>query len=367
MDNIFSWSDDFYTNIEIVDKQNMSLIEIINKITRISINIDEKSVRELNEIKPELTGYINAHFKTEEAMMSEYKLDKRHRAMHHKNHQLFKNDVANFLKDEKTFNKKKVINITNYLINWLAYHILNVDKMMARQIDHIKNGTAPEQAFEMEETITRNNSDPLLKALRAMFDIISEKNEQLEKANRELEDKVKERTIQLEMSNHKLKILSIQDELTGLMNRRYAQISISQQLAEMERNGDPVSILMIDADKFKPINDNYGHDYGDLVIKWIADHLTGIIRKEDIACRLGGDEFVIVCPNTRIDGAFKLGSKIVNTGSESFEINGVSCWQPSLSIGVAEASNDDTTESLLKKADIAMYKTKEKGGSGVSK
>ncbi len=367
MENIFNWSDDFYTDIKIVDEQHMKLIEIINQIARISIELTDEATDKLNKIRPQIVRYIKTHFDTEEALMTKYNIDARHQSVHIKSHNTFKDDVSAFLNDSKTFNKSHVINITDYLIKWLAYHILNTDKRMARQIDHIKNGETPAHAFDLEQQLISNDSNPLLKALRAMFDIISEKNDQLEKANRELENKVKERTIQLEMSNNKLKLLSIQDELTGLMNRRYAQISISQQLAEMERNRDPFSVLLIDADKFKPINDNYGHDYGDLVIKWVANHLTTIIRKEDIACRLGGDEFVIICPNTDLEGAFKLGSKIVNIGMEILEIKSVSCWKPSLSVGVAEASINDTTESLLKKADIAMYKTKEKGGSGVSK
>ena len=87
----------------------------------------------------------------------------------------------------------------------------------------------------------------------------------------------------------------MQDELTGLFNRRYAINAIDQLIGNWKRYGATFSVLFIDVDKFKSVNDNYVHEYGDRVLKWVANFFKNNIRETDIACRLGGDEFLIIC------------------------------------------------------------------------
>ena len=93
-------------------------------------------------------------------------------------------------------------------------------------------------------------------------------------------------------ANEKLEKISVIDELTKLNNRRFFMSELEKKIYNWQRYQEPFSLIYLDADKFKSVNDNYGHDIGDYVLKWISNFLQHNIRKTDIACRLGGDESI---------------------------------------------------------------------------
>lgn len=102
----------------------------------------------------------------------------------------------------------------------------------------------------------------------------------------------------------KLRTLSTTDELTGLHNRKYLLERMEQEISRSKRYGNALSVLLFDLDFFKVVNDIYGYEWGDVLLKSIADKLKGLIRKEDILTRYGDEEFIVVLPNTSEDNAF---------------------------------------------------------------
>ena len=119
---------------------------------------------------------------------------------------------------------------------------------------------------------------------------------------------------------------------------------------------------MIDADNFKEINDSYGHDAGDEVLKRLAIEMSHAVRSDDIVCRMGGDEFTAICPNTSLKGAMYLAEQIRQRIASLKLRAGEGCWAGSLSIGVATL-NEETNSlgSLLKIADESVYMAKRSG------
>ena len=102
----------------------------------------------------------------------------------------------------------------------------------------------------------------------------------------------------------KLKTLSTTDELTGLHNRKYLLERMEQEISRSKRYGNALSVLLFDLDFFKVVNDIYGYEWGDVLLRSIADKLKQLIRKEDILTRYGDEEFIVVLPNTSEDNAF---------------------------------------------------------------
>jgi len=168
----------------------------------------------------------------------------------------------------------------------------------------------------------------------------------------------------LEASKEELRILATTDPMTKLYNRRsFANIS-SNLLGQSKRESQDMSVLMIDIDKFKDINDVYGHDVGDTVIITLAENLRNMSRKGDIVCRYGGEEFVLLLPNTRVGGACTLGEKIRQQIEEFIvKIESGGQLQFTVSIGATEVDvqAEKNLEPALKRADVALYQAK-KGG-----
>lgn len=366
MNNIFfKWDKDLVTGINAIDTQHRGLIEIINTSLQLCFNNETISEAVIEDIYNKLQLYITQHFKTEEQLMKQFDVDSRHLDMHIALHNEFKETVANLFYDFSILvNPEKLGFVTEYLVRWLAYHILNTDKSLVRQIILIRDKEfSPELAFDQEVNFIESSTEPLLKALRSLFYLVSEKNKALTQANFELEEKIQSRTSELLDANKKLNKILMQDELTGLSNRRYAIHAIEQSIYNWKRYGLKFSLLFIDVDKFKAVNDNFGHEYGDKVLKWLSDFLRSNLRENDIPCRLGGDEFLIICNNCDAKNALSIGYKI-NKECKSYnlqELNG--CWVPSLSIGIAEVSeNCESTNDILRNADSAMYISKQNGG-----
>jgi hemerythrin len=365
----FQWDSDLKTGMKSIDDQHQGLVEIINETLQMCFNNQKISESRIKEIYSKLTLYVIEHFENEENLMKFYKIDTRHKDVHYEAHMDFKNNVSQLFSDISLLTDvDKFGEVIEFLIRWLAYHILNMDKSLVRQIDLIQDeNISPQNAYEKEQQLVESSSEPLLKALRALFYLVSEKNKELTKINSELEAKVKQRTESLLKANEKLEQISVRDELTGLFNRRYAMYEIEQMIANYKRYNKTFSLLYIDLDKFKSVNDNYGHEFGDKVLIWIAKFLKSCVRKTDIVCRLGGDEFLIICGFSSKENALNLGSKL-NKEFENYNNDEIfKYWKPSLSIGVGEIDCAcQTVTDILKKADEAMYKAKIEGGGRVA-
>ena len=365
----FQWDSDLKTGMKSIDDQHKGLVEIINESLQMCFHSQKISESKIKETYSKLTLYVAEHFENEENMMEFYKIDLRHKSIHYEAHMEFKKNVSQLFSDLSLLtNVDKFSEVIEFLIRWLAYHILNMDKSLVRQIDLISNeDMLPLYAYEKEQQVIENASEPLLKALKALFYLVSEKNKELVQINSELEEKVKQRTESLLLANEKLEQLSVRDELTGLFNRRYAMYEIEHMIENYQRYHKLFSLLYIDLDKFKSVNDNYGHEFGDRVLKWISKYLKDSVRKADIVCRLGGDEFLIICDSSSEDNALNLGDKLNKEFEKYGEEEIMEFWKPSLSIGVGEIDGAcQTVTDILKKADDAMYKAKILGGGQVA-
>jgi diguanylate cyclase (GGDEF)-like protein len=156
--------------------------------------------------------------------------------------------------------------------------------------------------------------------------------------------------------------MAVTDPLTGAYNRRYLEEQARHAIDALQRDEIPASLLLIDVDFFKRINDKYGHGVGDIAIKRLVEVISGRIRAVDILCRFGGEEFVVLLQGTAVDGAVAAandlralveGSRILPEGSVT------------ISIGVCEVRPGDTLDQWFKLADSALYLAKHKGRNRV--
>ncbi|OJF75826.1 MAG: hypothetical protein BKP49_10210 [Treponema sp. CETP13] len=370
MIEVFKWDQSFNTEISFIDEQHKSLVNELNKAINICLSEKKIEKNDLDELGKNLEDYIHTHLTAEEDLMQKYKLDERYVKKHEIEHNEFRKKCETFFGSisDTEINKAKIQKFIEYLISWLTYHILNIDKKLGRQIVLVKGGMPPEMAYIEDSKKTDRNSELLLKALQSLFTIVNGKNLELEKVNKTLEFKVKERTAELEAVNKKLKVMSMNDELTGLPNRRQALIIIEQCIKTWERYGTPFSVLFIDADRFKSVNDNFGHEAGDEVLKWISDFLCANYRNTDIVCRLGGDEFLVICTESNIDSSLKAAESFITKARAIRKNNPHKYWDISFSVGVSGISKEiHTPFDILKSADDAMYIIKHQGGNGLSK
>jgi diguanylate cyclase (GGDEF)-like protein/PAS domain S-box-containing protein len=164
-----------------------------------------------------------------------------------------------------------------------------------------------------------------------------------------------------------LRSQSVRDPLTGLHNRRYLEETLERELLRARRAEWPVGVLMLDLDKFKAINDTFGHDAGDEVLKAVAHVLQTRLRGTDLVCRYGGEEFVIVLPQTALPGTLERGDdirRLVRGLTLSHRTRALG--RVSVSVGAASfPEHGDTMGELLKAADAALYRVKAKGGDVV--
>jgi two-component system cell cycle response regulator len=158
--------------------------------------------------------------------------------------------------------------------------------------------------------------------------------------------------------------MAVTDALTGLHNRRYMAGQLQAFVSRAALGGEPVSVLVLDIDHFKAVNDGFGHDAGDEVLREFAVRLATNVRAVDLPCRLGGEEFVVVMPGTDMEDARRIAERIRrDVGSTPFRVmGGRELLTVTISIGVAAcAGPGDTPESLLKRADEGVYVAKAAG------
>lgn len=168
----------------------------------------------------------------------------------------------------------------------------------------------------------------------------------------------------LEQQAKRLERLSRTDELTGLPNRRAFDERLEIELQRTHRKGTRVSVLMVDLDDFKQINDTYSHVFGDAVLRTTGQALTDCMREVDMCARIGGEEFMVLLPETGLEGAVSVGQKIVARVRElNLAIGGV---HVTASVGVATLEDGDDEASLVARADANLYQAKREGKNRVN-
>ncbi len=185
-----------------------------------------------------------------------------------------------------------------------------------------------------------------IEKLNDMRKLMNLKNQLLDETNQELIIK-----------NEKLIQISTTDDLTQIYNRRKINEILNEEYARTMRYGTALSVIMLDVDWFKNINDTYGHQSGDHVLKKMSKFIKSLIRTVDSVGRWGGEEFLIILPDSNIDDALQLAERLrVKISKLHFE-KGISL---TCSFGITEYKAGDKTEEIIKRIDKALYKAKEK-------
>ncbi|WP_167143300.1 diguanylate cyclase domain-containing protein [Pseudomonas sp. OTU750018] len=199
-------------------------------------------------------------------------------------------------------------------------------------------------------------------ALAARFNELKRQREAaLQNNERVLEERVAERTQALEEANQRLSEQAMRDPLTGLANRTALQQHLSQALSRNQRRQELLVVMLIDLDGFKPINDLYGHGFGDLVLAEVAQRLNLQMRESDLAARLGGDEFVMVCESVHsAEAVQQLAERLLDRLNQPMTVEGHTV-HVAASIGIALSQEEDDTTTLIRRADAAMYQAKAAG------
>lgn len=247
----------------------------------------------------------------------------------------------------------------------VTYH--SVGKEITKIFEDIKKKTQPNTInVEVESEIK-----VLVSTYNDMIEVLDYNQKEREKSqekiikaqhdlNEKLEATVQLRTEELQRLNSKLKYLANIDPLTGLNNRRSFIELIKPSLKLSVRGNKSSSLLMLDIDLFKAINDKYGHDVGDAILKNFSQVMLDSIRESDICSRHGGEEFLVFLPNTNINSALILSEKL----REIFEKNRFKGIRYTVSIGVTEFYGKDIKKAI-KRADIALYSAKNNGRNKV--
>ncbi len=157
-----------------------------------------------------------------------------------------------------------------------------------------------------------------------------------------------------------LERLAYVDTLTGLANRRYVEITLNARLEELQRYGWRFGVLFIDIDRFKDVNDQYGHDLGDEVLKMVGRTLQNSVRPFDVVSRWGGEEYLVVIANVEGEALITAAnrSRVLVEESNMPDNGGI---RVTISLGATLARREDTIDSLIKRADQLMYRSKQSG------
>jgi diguanylate cyclase (GGDEF)-like protein len=215
--------------------------------------------------------------------------------------------------------------------------------------------------------------------MKPFSQILQEANQELGKLNlsyeqltvelKQAKEKAENFAQELKQANERLRDLAFKDGLTDLYNHRYFQDSIDHELSRALRYKKPFSLIMLDLDHFKKINDKYGHPMGDIVLKEVSKAIKNTLRDCDIAARYGGEEFAIVLPETELKGAAMVAERLRKV-VESLKIAANDfCIRTTISVGVTSylfASGKKEKSEIISEADNALYTSKNTGRNKTS-
>lgn len=244
-------------------------------------------------------------------------------------------------------------------------------KELMQQVNEVQSSKNTRKRINLSH-IENNELSQLQDHMNTMLFSMERDRERLledEKSKRDwLEEAVTKRTKDLQVLNEKLKTLATRDSLTGTLNRGSFFDTANHLLELSQRQKLPASFILIDLDYFKNINDTYGHFVGDKVLIHFTDTVQSMIRESDLIGRVGGEEFALFLPNTGLDNAFKLASKIRKAVVDStLEVDGETVIY-TVSQGVASSElKDCSVIELFKVADLKLYCAKDKGRDRVEK
>ena len=242
----------------------------------------------------------------------------------------------------------------------------NIDPLLEGLETHteIKLPGKPARYLDLRVTPLYNDLHTVNGRLIVFRDVTDRK--EVEQNLRRAMDRLQTQLIEIGTLQSQLREQAIRDALTNVFNRRYLEETLERELARAEREVYPLCVIMMDLDYFKDVNDTYGHEAGDVVLKSLADTVKRQSRHGDFVCRYGGEEFVLVMPNIGVETA-RLRAEELHQLINSLKIAyGVFTLTTTISMGVAMyPEHGKTKEELLRAADRAMYIAKNSGRNRV--
>jgi diguanylate cyclase (GGDEF)-like protein len=228
----------------------------------------------------------------------------------------------------------------------------------------VVRGVLAVQSYTPQVWYTQRDQELLTFVSRHIDTALSRRTaaEAIHAANLKLEARVQNRTRELDHANAKLQHENAHDALTGLPNRTYLQQRLSLAWSRFGSEGGHLAVMFIDLDRFKMVNDSFGHHFGDLLLMQAAHRLRGCLRETDMLARLGGDEFSVLAPDASLEAVIEIAERILVAFDLPFFINGHEVFS-SCSIGIVSADKQFHHEpaDLLRDADAAMYRVKSAG------
>jgi diguanylate cyclase (GGDEF)-like protein len=216
--------------------------------------------------------------------------------------------------------------------------------------------------LEIPEVASRDEIGLLTRTFNDMIQAQRAQRGEIEETNRNLKD----RNDRLEQLNEVLNQLSITDGLTKLHNHRFFQDHLTREIRRVERTQESLSILILDIDDFKRLNDRFGHAAGDEILTRIAQILHGAVRGSDLCARYGGEEFVVLAPGTDTAGAYQLAEKVRTAIAESSFIVDDSLRPQRVTVSIGVAAFCGNRKRFFQKADQALYRAKADGKNCVA-
>ncbi|MBW2495508.1 MAG: sensor domain-containing diguanylate cyclase [Deltaproteobacteria bacterium] len=211
--------------------------------------------------------------------------------------------------------------------------------------------------FEIPDPGTRDELGVLINAFNRMLQRIRTSQEEIQESNENL----RTHNVKLQQANELLEQLSITDGLTKLHNHRFFQDQLTREIRRAERASSPLSLLLVDIDDFKSLNDRFGHASGDELLHGLALIMNAAVRSSDLLARYGGEEFAVLAPGTDQDGAYQLAEKLRTAIAESSFILGetMRITRVTVSVGVAQFAGN--RKEFFEQADRALYRAKAAG------
>jgi len=253
-------------------------------------------------------------------------------------------------------NRVILISGSVFIVLAAALAVLFGDRI-AKPIQKLSEGARRFGAGALDEKIEVAGSDEIIDLANSLNHMAANLSNTMISRDRLSQEVERRKRIE-----EQLREMAITDELTGVYNRHMFSQRLKAETGRSRRYKEPLSILMFDVDLFKGVNDRYGHDVGDIVLKGMVEVTKQTIRDEDMLARWGGEEFMIIMPHTDLAAALSLAERLNRAVAEhEFNIP----QHITISIGVAELDSADTADTFIKRADKGLYQAKHAGRNRV--
>ncbi|WP_075186469.1 GGDEF domain-containing protein [Teredinibacter haidensis] len=357
---VFPWSSNLEMGIPHLDEQHKTLVVLLNRLADTLVREDKLEIESVFE---DLAAYAAYHFKDEEKVWSEYLDGDEWCESHLYSHQSFLPRVREIKEqgEHKPF-REVIEDVVRFLIRWLAIHILDDDRKLALVVKGIQQGLDIEAAKQQAEEKMEDSINVFTDTVLGVCNSLSSRALEL------MRERLRRQEVEneLKQANAELEKLTITDQLTGLHNRRHFDEVLRLELQRGRRNASSVSLIAVDIDFFKKLNDRYGHSSGDEALKKVADMVGKACRRSgDFCFRVGGEEFYIVSSSLAPEDALAFAEN-VRLSVEALKIpnerSDVSNYV-TISIGVLTKipTKEDTKDAYLISVDRNLYKAKGDG------